>query len=315
MLAIRVESSHERGMGHLFRACVLADALRESGRTVKLFLADHAPGIEQAQRRGLAYSVVTAQGPEVDWETSAIANDKIKIWINDMHRTDRRATLRVKAAGIPVVTLDDRGSGAADSDLHIAALILDPREKPAGHRVLQGTEYLILNPEIARHRRQRSSGARWIVTLGGADTHCTTPKVLRLLSRHGRGATVIVGPAYAHDAELAAAATGDFVIKRNVRSLIEEFGAHDVAVTGGGITPFEANASGLPCIVVANEDFEEPVGRELARLGGAVYAGHHSAIDEAVFGCPPLVADMSAAALASVTLEGARRVIEEIAAL
>lgn len=302
-------------MGHLFRSCVLAEALRASGQPVKLYLADHAPGIEQVKRRGLAFSLVPAQSPDVDWETSIIANDKIDVWVNDMHKTDRRSTLRIKAKGVPVVTFDDRGSGAADSDLHIAALFFDPREQPAGHRVLHGTDYMILNPEIAKHRRQRSTDARWIVTLGGADTYGVTPKVMRLLSRQGRGATVIVGPAYTHDAELAAAATEDFIIKRNVASLIEEFGAHDVAVTGGGVTPFEANASGLPCIVIANEDFEAPVGRALAKLGGAVYAGRHGEIDETVFSGTLPVANMSAAALRAITLEGTRRVVEAIAAL
>lgn len=302
-------------MGHLVRSCVLAEALRASGRSVKLYLADHAPGIDQVKRRGLTFSVVPAQSAEVDWETSVIAGDKIDVWINDMHKTDRRSTLRIKAKGVPVVTLDDRGNGAAESNLHIAALIFDPRERPAGHRVLQGTDYLILNPEIAVYRRQRSTDARWIVTLGGADTYGVTPKVMRLLSGRGRGATVIVGPAYTHDAELAAAATGNFIIKRNVASLIEEFGAHDVAVTGGGVTPFEANASGLPCIVIANEDFEVPVGRTLAELGGAVYAGHHGEIDETVFSGSLPVADMSAAALRAITLEGTRRVVEAIVAL
>lgn len=315
MLAIRVESSHARGMGHLFRACALAEALRESGRQVKLYLTDHAPGIEQVKRRGLDFAVVTPAGPDDDWESAVIAGEQIKVWINDLHRSDRRSTLRVKAAGVPVVTLDDRGSGAADSDLHIAALIFDPSEPALGHRVLQGLDYLILNPEIAQYRRQRSRDARWIVTLGGADTFGVTAKVVKSLARLGRGATVVVGPAFSHDAELAAVATDKFIVKRNVPSLIKEFSEYDVAVTGGGVTPFEANASGLPCIVVANEDFEMPVGRALAKLGCAFYAGHHSAIDETVFERPIVASAMSAAALRTITLEGARRVIEAIAAL
>jgi spore coat polysaccharide biosynthesis predicted glycosyltransferase SpsG len=302
-------------MGHLFRSCVLAEALRASGRTVKLYLSDHAPGIDEVKRRGLAFGVVPDQVRDIAWEPQRILSDKIEIWINDMHGTDRRSTQRIKATGVPVVTLDDRGSGAADSDLHIAALFFDPREQPAGRRVLLGTDYLILNPEIAKHRRQRSTDARWIVTLGGADTYGVTPKVMRLLSRHGRSATVIVGPAFTHDAELAAAASGNFVIKRNVASLIEELGAHDIAITGGGVTPFEAHASGLPCIVIANEDFEVPVGRSLAERGGAIYAGHHGAIDETALSSSIPVADMSAAALRAITLDGTRRVVEAIAAL
>ena len=60
---------------------------------------------------------------------------------------------------------------------------------------------------------------------------------------------------------------------------MEEFSHYDLAITGGGITPFEANAAGLPCVVIANEDFEIPVGLGLEKLGGTVFAGHYSQID------------------------------------
>jgi spore coat polysaccharide biosynthesis predicted glycosyltransferase SpsG len=213
------------------------------------------------------------------------------------------------------VTFDDRGDGARDADLHIAALAFDPNETLAGHKILRGIDYLLLNPEIASHRRVRTSAGKYIVTLGGADTYGVTPKVVRLLARLGRPATVVVGPAFAHDAELAAAAAPGFDIVRNVPSLIEELARHDVAVTAGGITPLEANASGLPCIIVANEDFEVATGRALEEMGGAIFAGHHRALDETAFTRTLDVETMSRAALDHITLDGTRRVVEAVLSL
>ena len=315
MLAFCVESSHARGMGHLFRSCVLARAFLEESRAIKFYVNDHPPAIEVLRQRGFSFEIVPLSAPSLDWETETVERDGITLWINDRHQTDRQSTGRVKAKGVGLVTLDDRGSGAADADLHVAALALDPQEMLGGRKVLRGLDYLLLDPAIARHRRSRHSAGRTIVTLGGADTYGVTPRLVRLLTRLGRPATVVVGPSFQHERELAAAATPGFEIKRNVPSLIEELSRHDVAVTGGGMTPFEANASGLPCIVVANEDFEVPVGRALAKLGGAVFAGHHSDLDKSVFARDLPVEVMSKAALGGITLDGARRVVEAVLAL
>ena len=315
MIAFCVESSHARGMGHVFRSCVLADAFAAAGHAVKFYINDHAAALQLLQGRGIVFDIVPLEDATQDWETAAFARDAVDVWICDRHRTDIRSTMRMKATNVPLVTFDDRGSGAAASDLHIAALAFDPAEALAGNRVVRGVSYLILGPQIAAYRRPRTSAERIIVSLGGADTYGVTTKVMRLLSDAGRSATVIVGPAFTHLDDLTRATTPAFTIKRNVPSLLEEFAAHDLAVTGGGMTPFEANATGLPCIVIANEDFEVPVGRELQRLGGALFAGHHEHLDETLFSQAIPVQAMSAAALEGIPIDGTRRVMEAVLSL
>jgi spore coat polysaccharide biosynthesis predicted glycosyltransferase SpsG len=289
--------------------------LTEAGCDVRFYVNDHPAAHAVLRSRGFPFDIVPLCDPSQDWETEAITRRKIRVWIYDKHRTDRQSTKRVTAQRVPIVMLDDLGSGAIDADLHIAALAYEPGEQVAGRRILRGFDYLVLNPEIALYRRVRQSADSYIVTLGGADTYGVTPKVVGLLARLGRQATVVVGPAFAHDDELAGFAGADFVIKRNVPSLIKELACHDVAVTGGGITPLEANALGLPCIIVANEDFEVPAGRALESMGGAIFAGHHLALDEAAFHRPLAIEAMSRAALDHISLEGTRRVIEAILSL
>jgi spore coat polysaccharide biosynthesis predicted glycosyltransferase SpsG len=315
MIAFCVESSHARGMGHVFRSCVLADAFLAVGHAVKFYINDHPPALDLLKGRGISFDIVPLEDASQDWESAAVARDGIDVWICDRHLTDIRSTTRMKAANVPLVTFDDRGSGAAAADLHIAALAFDLDEALAGKRVLRGVPYLILGPQIAAYRRPRTTAGRMIVSLGGADTYGVTTKIMRLLSDAGRTATVIIGPAFKHLDDLARATTPAFTIKRNVPSLLEEFAAHDVAVTGGGMTPFEANATGLPCIVVANEDFEVPVGRELQRLGGALFAGHHEQLDESLFTQKLPVQRMSEAALQHIPIDGTRRVMDAVLSL
>ena len=102
----------------------------------------------------------------------------------------------VKDTGIPLVTFDDRGAGASLADLHIAALAFDVDEPLSGKRVVRGLDYLILNAEIARWRRQRTQLQSIMVSMGGSDTYGATVKIVALLRKLGRTATVVIGPGF-----------------------------------------------------------------------------------------------------------------------
>ena len=201
MLALCIESSHARGMGHLFRALNLAEGLRERGLPLLFLLNAHEPALHLLAERGYAHEIVPL-GESGGWERELIDRHGIRLWINDRLNTDAAHASQVKSAGVPLVTFDDRGAGAALADLNVAALIFDNVADLKGSRVLQGPDYLILNPEIARFQRLRKSAGSLLVTLGGSDTYGVTVAVVRHLAALGKGATVIVGPAFGHLAAL-----------------------------------------------------------------------------------------------------------------
>ena len=315
MYALCVEASHSRGLGHLFRMLCLAECMRQRGQDF-VFIVNR----DDASRSILARAAVPLREAaigDVDsgWETSLIAELKIQVWINDRLDTDVRHALRVTDAGAQLITFDDRGSGAEYADLHVAALAFLQGEHLGGRRLLTGIEYLILNAEIKVLRRMRKDSKRWIVTLGGTDTWGVTPKVVTALAERDCDVTVVLGPGFRHYAELNAVLPPRFQVKQGVPSLIAELAAHDVAVTGGGITAFEACSSGLPTIIVANEHFEVPVGRYLADLGCARFAGHYSSADWDVLRSTLPIEAMSAAGLAQVPADGVDRVWKAIAEL
>ena len=315
MLAICVEASHQRGMGHLFRMLSFCETLIERAVPFRIFINPHASSQALLAQRNLPFEPVVLNAAKNDWQGGLIRKYGIKLWIDDRLDTDIGHATQVKDCGIPLVTFDDQGTGAALADLNVAGLALDESNSLPGAKVLRGPRFLVLNREIARYRRLRKTEGSIMVTMGGSDTYGVTVKVVKMLKSADRNATVIVGPAFQHEAELFEVLDDGFVLKRNVPSLIEEFSHHALAITGGGITPFEANASGLPCIVIANEDFEIPVGKGLASLGGSVFAGHYSAIDEDMFACELPIQKMSKAAMAHIDLQGAARVADEIEAL
>ena len=117
------------------------------------------------------------------WEADAARSLHASVWINDRLDTTAEHVECIKATGLPVVTFDDRGTGAQLSDLNVAALVFEPEEiaRLQGERLLIGVNHLILDPAIAHFRRARTHITSVLVSLGGADTYGATVKVVRLL--------------------------------------------------------------------------------------------------------------------------------------
>jgi len=320
VFALCIESSHARGLGHLYRSLTLARACRDRNMPVRFLLNDHPSSIDLIQASGYDADVVDLAG-DAGWERAWLqGHPDVRVWINDRLDTDQAHAARVKAAGVSLATLDDRGGGAALADLHIAALAFDDAARLGGRRVLCGVEYLLLDPALEKRRRLRTGPGPLLVTMGGSDTWGVTPRVMQALLDQGRGATVVLGPAFAHtaavDAVLEKAPAGLFTVHRQgVPSLVDEMARHALAITGGGMTPFEANAVGLPCIVIANESFEIPVGKALERFGGCVFAGLHTSMDLSSLDRDLPVEAMSHAGLAAVDLGGCHRVVDALLAL
>ncbi len=311
MFLLCIESSHIRGMGHLFRSLTLADALTKKGHKVVFVMNEHAASQTILCERGYEPITVDLQDTKNNWEAEIAKCTGARVWINDRLDTHAAHTQRVKDGGLKLVTFDDRGSGAELADLHIAALHFDATPL-AGKKLLQGADYLLLNPLIAKFQRTRTEERSLLVTLGGSDTYGVTIKILRLLKTLRKKATIVIGPAFMHHDELSAALTSDFNFKHGVPSMIEEMWQHDLAITGGGMTPFEAGASGLPCIVIANETFEIPVSKALEKLGSSVFAGHHEQLDESVFKRELPIQNMSLSGQKNIGLDGAARIVSAL---
>ena len=312
MIAICIEASHARGLGHLFKAVHFAALLRERKEPFVVLVNDDPKAASILDNHGIPWRSVPLADTSSDWESQIIREFGVEVWLNDRLETDLEHAERVKRHGVKLVTVDDRGTGAALADLHFAPLLFSDNTGLGGKRVLTGHKYLILSKEIDRYKRGRDRIGSIVVTLGGSDTYGVTLRIVKILKSLGKGATIVTGPSFGHKRELEKMLDGRFSVKSAVPSLVHEFSLHDLAITGGGVTPFEANASGLPCIVVASEEHEIEIGIHLAMLGSSLFAGHHSDIDEAVFKTPLDVCAMSKAGMEQITTKGAECLYREI---
>lgn len=308
MYGICVEASHAKGVGHLFRALHLTELMRKRGLP-HVVLANNDPnGVKVLQRAKCPFDLVPLGRP-AGWETGVIRKHRVTTWIDDRLDTEGAHARAVKACGVRLVTFDDRGPGAEFADVHFAALAFDASERFGGQLVCRGPEYLILDQAIERHRKHRAKIENVVVSLGGSDTHGITVRLVRLLIPKPWRVRVIMGPAFADEEALRAVVPLRFELKRDVSSLVEEFSAFDLAVTGGGMTPFEANAAGLPCIIVAAEPWEISNARYLASIGSSVFAGYRESVDETVFDQTLDLLAMSLAGMRDIGTGGADRVL------
>jgi spore coat polysaccharide biosynthesis predicted glycosyltransferase SpsG len=284
MIGICLESSHKRGMGHLFRVFNLTKFLNNQNHNFILFINNDKNAISLIKEKNINYEVVNLADFQTDWESELINKYKIKTWINDRLDTDIRHSKNIIKNNVKLVTFDDAGSGAELADINIAALSFNcSKNLLKGKKILTDIKYLILNKEIEKYKRIRTQCDKILVTHGGSDTYGVSIKTVKILKEINKPATIITGPSFHHKKELESIIDQRFTIKNTVPSLIEEFYNYDLAITGGGITPFEANASGLPCIIIANEPHEIQSAQYLEQIGSSVFAGYHDNINIKLF--------------------------------
>jgi len=282
MFAICIEASHSKGMGHLFRMLNFTSYLKKQNEKFIFIINDNSKIEGILKSNNILFEVVNLEDLDSDWENKIIQKYGILYWINDRLDTKEKHVKNIKNNNVKLITLDDLGTGAKYSDINICGLFFK-KDNLEGCKILKGVEYLILNDEIDKYKKRRDNIDNILVTLGGSDTYGVTIKVLKLLKKYKIKATIHVGISFDHFKELEKELTTDYKVITYVPSFIEEFSKYDLAITGGGVTPFEANASGLPCLIVANELFEVQNGEFLDDIGTSKFLGYYKNIDESLF--------------------------------
>ena len=314
MLAICIECSHQRGMGHLFRALNLIETLKQQKEPYLLLVNEDEAAQKILQREKVRFLCVDLWDTVSDWEGKLIQKFEITVWLNDRLDTCLATAEHVHRAGILLYTIDDMGAGAALAEGNFASLCFKETEKIPGKTVYAGSRYLILNPQIASFRRLRQDCKNILVTLGGSDTYGVTLQVIAFLkewqaAHRDVGITVLLGPGSVIEKEVKEALLGtDFSLAASVPSLMSFFEKFDLAITGGGVTSMEAAASGLPCLIIANEIHEIQIGRYLEKAGCAVFAGYYREMRLERLEEITDIRGMSKRGMETVDLSGAERI-------
>ena len=234
-----------RGFGHLVRCISFARALgvrplmaiRGPRRAIDTALAYGADVLADVSPR-----VVRAMRPDI-----VIVDDPVE-------RTARRWMAAARRAGALVVSVHDLGIGCREADVVIDGSITRARRGPRGSVSLNGSQFALLDPQVAVVARQRRETAR----------ERTEAHNRRVLIALGGGPRVRLAGAIA-DAIVAADPTtevriaGGFVVAPHAasakvvwigasRGLSAELSQASAAVVAGGVSLYEACALGVPAV-------------------------------------------------------------------
>lgn len=273
MYVICIESSVSRGMGHLFRAFLYIDYLQKNKFPYLLLINNDPASINILKKKNIDYVLVDFTDTVSNWEQKIIQKYHAKIWINDKFETSLELGKHVTETGCLFCLIDDVGEAEKFADIHFAGMIYPTKKDIKGKEIYCGSDYIILDSQIAKYKHVRHSLNKLIISLGGSDPHGITVEVIKELLNYDYNVDVIIGPNFRYKEHLDNILHGKYNVFQNVPSLAEIFYDYDFAITGGGVTCCEANAAGLPCMIIANAEHEKNTGHYVSSLGGAVYAG------------------------------------------
>lgn len=263
-IVIRVDGSHQVGMGHVYRMVNLAETLAEAGAESVTFCGRADEGVRTwLEKSNFNVEILSDSGETIPGLKSCLRACRANLLINDILDTEVDYMAAIRLDGCPVVNFDDGGPGRHLADCRINALPSKMLPEEQGEHLYQGPKYLLLGEEFsfaAEGRTYNNPLATLLVTLGGSDTYGNTLAVISALQQLDSlpEVTIVAGPAFKHHNGLSGLIDGDerFVVHSSVPSMAEFMQRHDMAIVGGGITLFEAAACALPTLSIASEDFE-----------------------------------------------------------
>jgi spore coat polysaccharide biosynthesis predicted glycosyltransferase SpsG len=157
--------------------------------------------------------------------------------------------------------------------------------------VLLGPSYFIFRPEfIAAARMDRTIdpvGSKVLVTVGGSDGLHFTTKIVEALcavSNIGLSVRVALGAGFTSHVRLEVQERlktfkGQYEVFEHTANLAEAMCWADLAITGDGLTKYEAALTGTPSIVLSRADSEMTLTREFENLGTSLHMGDGALVD------------------------------------
>ena len=260
-VAFRVDGSRKVGLGHVYRALTLANALSLYHDVYFIMRSDMPLGIEKVKESG--YKIVeVSSNADVP---GAIEKQPANIVINDILDTDAGYMKSLKSAGVFVVNFEDLGAGADMADIVFNALY-ENSNPPENH--YYGYRFVCLRDEfyyVPVKSNIEHDVKRILVTFGGTDPNNLTRRTLeavRASEFKDVEFRVILGLGYAWKDELqslvdAMRAEGyKITIMENVKFMAREISEADMVITSNGRTIYEVASIGTPCISISQNERE-----------------------------------------------------------
>lgn len=186
--------------------------------------------------------------------------------LRDSGSTSKEEVENSKKIVPSVIHFDDFGSGGALADFVIQTLYTETNEKQLEHYIV-GPETFIADEQIAPYKeiglRKKNTHhtPHLVVTFGDEDSSNLTYRALRhlLQLQIPLKITVLIGENYKHDKidlQMMALSRRNTSIVQQPENHAEVLSTADIILCASGYFPYEIGVMGIPCIVLAQNEFE-----------------------------------------------------------
>ena len=266
-IVFHVAAGDRMGLGHLARSSGVAAALAKAGHSVAVVLEAPRDYPELTAAFPVAPSIVPNREAAAEALGRLAESARRVLLVTDMMGLDGTDSARARAQGYgALVHLADDGEAAYGADLQVDTDIVPSIPERPGRALLSGAAYHVLRPSVVERRPEApwraSSVRRVLIALGGADPGRCTEMLLAslagLVSADGDDGigpvtpTVVLGPAMEKDRRCALSSDYPKLVKdgRGL-DLVGAILSHDLIVTLGGLSTYEAMALGRPVACVS----------------------------------------------------------------
>ncbi|MFC2144242.1 UDP-2,4-diacetamido-2,4,6-trideoxy-beta-L-altropyranose hydrolase [Acidobacteriota bacterium] len=337
-LVLRADGGPTIGAGHVMRCLALAEAWHDAGgsavlvhREIPSLLAERftREGVECIRGRSDRGS------PEDASDLARVAAKLGATVVLDGYAFGPAYQRELHHNVRTLLVVDDHGQA---SEYH-ADFILDQNlgaaadaylRRPADCRLLLGPSFALLRRDFRQldrgNPKVRRTAKNILVSFGGSDRGGETSKVLRALkSMDGLDLVVRVavsaGDPNRRELDRIAGRVHWIRLEHAVENMTDLMTWADIAVTAGGSICWELAFMGIPALLIAIADNQEPIARRLDREGAAINLGRSDQIDRAdvstalasMIGDSTLRRAMSRRGRALVDGGGAARVVRALA--
>lgn len=256
-VAIYVCDTDGKGTYPLRRAKIIAQSLPESIEVIFISHQKLGSSLEGSQFILIKNSADLVQ---------TLQNSKPDLLLRDSGSTSKEEVEKITEIVPSVIHFDDFGEGGKLADLVIQTLYMETNDKPLDHYVV-GAESFIADEQVASfkhiglHKKETQPIPHLVVTFGDEDPSNLTYRALRHLSQLQipLKVTVLIGDAYKHDItdlRMMALSRRNTFIKKKPENAAEFLSTADIVLCSSGYTPYEIGVMGIPCIVLAQNEFE-----------------------------------------------------------
>ncbi|RJP61680.1 MAG: hypothetical protein C4541_01385 [Candidatus Auribacter fodinae] len=269
-----VHGSHDIGLGHIMRARSLCTVLRRN--TIQPLVLTSSPDYVVSEIA--SWGVQVENVPDGDIYQKALSyRDRYnaRIVVQDVRDTDEATVRALADEDFYLIHFDDLGSGRDYADVLIDANLSEKQiSSISGQIRMFGKQYMVMDPVFSEiHDRDKSVAPvvrNLVISLGGSDPRNLTPWIVELLGSHLQKfqIKVVVGSGV-KDAERVKQLCSKFHYEYiyDTDSMGELLYEADIAIISGGVTLYEAVASGTPSLVLPQVEHQYDIGREFERLG------------------------------------------------